>query len=279
MKKVIIIGNGLFGCIAAAAARARGHEVAVVSDQREFAASPASGCVLAPSWLSSLSAAQVSTGMQLLNELYRVEDVKFSTLLGLPFKAKRIDPDSILRMPDFLCSVLRVKDNGVHLMGGKVLKADVILVAAGVWSGELVETPPIRGLYGASVRFKAHLPHPQIHVYAPYRQAVGFQLNKREVWFGDGTALIKSTWEKEWRDRVAKTIARGSQMLGGDVGVAIPTFKPSTIRIGARPYVEGHKAGYFRKVAPRVWVSTGGAKNGTVLAAAQAVQFLEEAKL
>ena len=185
--------------------------------------------------------------------------------------------DKVLLPPDRLGSVAKVGNGFVKLLGGETLKGTV-LVAAGVWSGELIDMPAIRGLYGASVRFQAQLPHAQIHVYAPYRQSVAFQLNRREVWFGDGTALVKSTWEKEHAQRVVATINRGSALIGGDVGVARPVFKFKVAQ-GARPYVEGHKAGYFRRVSPLTWVSTGGAKNGTVLAAAQAAQFIEEAKL
>lgn len=278
MKKVIIIGSGLFGSIAAALARSRGHDVTVISDRRAFAASPASGCVLAPSWLGSLSKDQVATGMAVLQQLYPVHDLVLHGPLGTSFKAKRVDPDLVLRPPDIADTVLSVDARGVVSASGPSLKGDVVLIATGAWAGDLAPTPPIRKLYGASVRFKAHLPHPTIRVYAPYRQSVAYQLNKREVWFGDGTALIERTWEKESKDRVARTVARGEDQIGGDVGVAKPVFKRQVF-IGARPYVEGHKAGYFRKVSPRVWVSTGGAKNGTVLAAVQAAQFIEEAKL
>jgi hypothetical protein len=49
------------------------------------------------------------------------------------------------------------------------------------------------------------------------------------------------------------------------------------VSVGARPYVVGNKVGYFEQARPRLWVSTGGAKNGTVLAAWQAYRFLKEA--
>jgi glycine/D-amino acid oxidase-like deaminating enzyme len=270
-REVVVIGNGMFGSIAATLARSRGHNVTVVSNNEPMAASKASGCVLAPSWLGSLSAQQVKDGMDVLNQLYTVEDIVFTTNLLAKFKASRIDPDAMIVAPDVVSKVTKVNNGVVHLENGTVLKGQV-LVAAGVWCAELVDVPGIRGLYGASVRFQAHLPSPRIHVYAPYRQSVGFQLNKKEVWFGDGTALIRTTWEKERTARMAKTLERGLQMLG----VAGARHK---VTEGVRPYVEGHKAGYFAKVGVNTWVSTGGAKNGTVLAAAQAARFVMEAKL
>lgn len=270
-KEVIIIGNGLFGSIAATLARSRGHHVTVISNLEPLAASKASGCVLASSWLSSLSPQQVDMGMSVLRELYAVHDVTFEGNLGGRFKAQRVDPDTVLLKPDIVSDVEKVRDGAVTIKDGTVLKGQV-LVAAGVWSESLVEMPKIRGLYGASVRYQAHLPTPRIHVYAPYRQSVGFQLNRKEVWFGDGTALIRKTWESERDVRIAATLKRGDDMLG---------FPPPKhrVNVGIRPYVEGHKAGYFEHPYPHTWVSSGGAKSGTILAAAQAARFIEEAKL
>ena len=269
-KRVIIVGSGLFGSIAATLARSRGHDVTVVSDLQHMAASRASGCVLAPSWLSSLTGRDVDTGMNVLRALYDVHDLEFQTNLFKTFKAQRVDPDLVLVKPDVLEKVERVFNGKVLLANGEELKG-VVLVAAGVWSAELVEMPKMRGLYGASVRFDSQLPTPRIHVYAPYRQAVGFQLNRRQVWFGDGTALIRKSWQESQDARIATTINRGAEFFG--------LRGKHRAQVGIRPYVEGFKAGYFQRVHPGTWVSTGGAKNGTVLAAAQAARFIEEAKL
>lgn len=269
-KSVIIVGNGLFGSIAATLARSRGHEVTVVSDLQPLAASKASGCVLAPSWLSSLNARDIDTGLNVLRALYDVYDVEFKSNLLKNFKAQRVDPDQVLVRPDVIEKVERVFNGKVLLASGKELKG-AVLVAAGMWSADLVDMPKMRGLYGASVRFNSHLPTPRIHVYAPYRQAVGFQLNRKEVWFGDGTALIRKSWQEAQDARVAKTVGRAEEFFG--------VTGKHRVNIGIRPYVEGHKAGYFERPHPQTWVSTGGAKNGTVLAAAQAARFIEEAKL
>src|SRR5476651_1936131 len=86
-KDVIIVGNGRFGSIAATLARSRGHNVTVVSNLEHLAASRASGCVLAPSWLGSLDPRQVDVGMSVLRALYAVHDVAFqSNILGTVFK-------------------------------------------------------------------------------------------------------------------------------------------------------------------------------------------------
>ena len=91
-RNVVIVGNGLFGSIAATLARSKGHTVTVISNEEKLAASKASGCVLAPSWLSSLERNQIDTAMEVLTALYKVEDLVFKTNLLKTFKAKRVDP-------------------------------------------------------------------------------------------------------------------------------------------------------------------------------------------
>jgi glycine/D-amino acid oxidase-like deaminating enzyme len=269
-KKVVIIGSGLFGSIAASLARNRGHDVLVIDNKQPMAASKASGCVLAPSWLSSLPKDEVIRGMKVLQYLYTVHEVEFKTNLMKTFKAQRVDPHEVIVDPDVVASVDQVKSDGTVVLNDGTKHKGLVLVAAGIWSGELVDMPEIRGLYGCSMRFRVAIPHPKIHVYAPYRQAVAFQLG-REVWFGDGTALIAKTWHAQASERVEDTKTRARNLMG---------LKGNpTINIGARPYVMGNKSGYFAKTGDKVWVSTGGAKNGTLLAAAQAIRFIEEAKL
>lgn len=269
-RNVVIVGNGLFGSIAATLARHHGHTVTVVSNEEPLAASKASGCVLAPSWLTSLERSQVETALRVLGELYNVEDLTFQTNLLRTFKAQRVDPGAVLLKPDVVGKVARVGDGVVTLEDGRKLKGRV-LVAAGVWSSLLVANmPAVKGLYGASVRYTgAQVDVPRIHVYAPYRQAVAVNLNKRTVWMGDGTALVQATWLKEEAARVKATVDRARELFG--------LHGKPIVNVGVRPYVEGHKAGYFAQRAVQTWVSTGGAKNGTVLAAWQAYRFLTEA--
>lgn len=269
-KNVIIVGGGLFGCVAAALAERAGHTCTVVDSGERYAASRASGCVLAPSWLSSLTAAQVDTGMEVLTELYKVTPVRFRTALGLHFNAARVDPDEVLKHDILRARVVGVDDGVVKLDTGDRLKGHVLL-ATGIWTPDLVPSmPKVRALYGASARFSARIDEPLISVYAPYRQAVAFQLNSRQVWFGDGTALITSTWSKEEAKRIGATIERGQRLLELPSTVTVKTFA------GARPYVEGHKSGYYAELAPKLHISTGGAKNGTILAAYQAYRYVTE---
>jgi glycine/D-amino acid oxidase-like deaminating enzyme len=271
---LIVVGAGLFGSIIATHARSRGYDVTVIGQSRQYEASPASGCVLSPNWLNSMPSEDISDALSVLKEHYTLVDLKFKTNILSTFKAKHIDPASILIEPDIVGKVLAVRDNEVifdkfgvpHTMHGTVI------VAAGIWSKELIpDMPAIKGLYGASLRFAGHI-EPSLHVYAPYRQSVGFNISEHEVWFGDGSALIQNTWRKEREERIERTTNRARSMCDAeDLGEV-------TVTEGARPYVEDHKGGYLRQVSDGLWVSTGGAKNGTVLAASHAhkiVQALE----
>lgn len=280
---IVVVGNGLFGSIAATYARHCGHSVTVVSEARPYAASPASGCVLAPSWLSSLEKSDIADAMALLGVLYTIHEVDFKTNFLKRFKAKRIDPKSILVKPDIDARVVSVADGVVKYAEPKsagtqnvgTLRGDV-LVAAGIWCGELLTgLPPIKGLYGASLRVPGQLIEPKINAYAPYRQAVGFNLDARTVWFGDGTALIEKSWKSDREARIRTTRDRASTMMGNK---GLGQVTSAKVIEGARPYVEGHKSGYLRQLSPKLWVSTGGAKNGTVLAALQALRFVEALK-
>lgn len=275
---IVVVGNGLFGSIAATLARAEGHRVSVVSDDREFSASKASGCVLAPSWLSSMDKESIADAMALLKQLYTViPEEFFSNIFNKNFKASRVDPKQILLKPDIRGRVNAVGDGFVNVSdaeGGADRKLrGKVLLATGVWTPALVPgMPKMKGLWGAAVRIPAQLEESRIHVYAPYKQAVAFNIDKRTVWMGDGTALIEPTWVKEGKTRVATTIDRAKSFF--DLPVS-PSTRPI---VGVRPYVEGHKAGFFQSVSKNVWVSTGGAKNGTALAAHQALQFVRSLK-
>lgn len=270
MSTVIVVGAGLFGSIAAAWVRKLGRAVTTVDAGRPDAGSPAAGCVIAPSWLSSLSDPQRRIALDVLDELYGLRAISFRTHLSRTFAALRVNPTQILAAPDIRAEVLSVGDGVVLLRGGQTLTG-LVLVAAGIWSATLVAMPAVRALYGASLWLpNQQMDPPQLRVFAPYRQALAFNIEDRLVWAGDGTAVLPKTWQHEAgrrTDQLRDRIQRYFQLDTRHANVQV--------RAGARPYVDGHRAGYFARVHPRTWVSTGGAKNGVALAAWQAHCFAE----
>jgi len=274
-KKVVIVGAGLFGSLAARLAMARGADVTVIDNHSEFAASKASGGLMKPSWLTRIPKEGVEAGYRVLAEVGNPVDLEFGVQVRgahTPFKFERvtfIDPAQ-LEVPHRTSTVTQVGNGFVELDSGERIEASAVLVAAGIWSEQLLPglMPPVKGIYGASLRFKGRVKQSQLDLFAPYKQAVAFNIAPNTVWMGDTTSLIEKSWGE---DAVNRTIERAQNWFN--------LRKPTRIDVGARPYVEGHPEGYFNRVGPRTWVATGGAKNGTIIGAWHAERFVTEARL
>lgn len=262
MKPVYIVGNGMFGRIASDVLTTAGVENIVFDSELRNSGTRASGNITKPSWVSGLGET-ARQAYRNLDSLYGLE--KFSPTIAF---GKTIDLFFVpkVRMPyekRIVGNVTEVGD-GYLVIGGE-RKEGIILVAAGVWSEDLVSMPTIDSIVGCSFVFKKPNHTPQFSVWAPYKQAIsyGYGLDDR-VWFGDGTAIKAKNWQKE---RIDSSLLRA---------VSHGLNNPIEINVGYRPYVKGHKNGYFTQVFPNTWVSTGGGKNGIVLAMIQAQQFLKE---
>lgn len=281
---VIIVGAGLFGSIAAKVAHSLGRRVVVVDAGLPNAGSRPAACLIRPSWISGLGAAG-ELGMKTLREHYRVHDLTFKLRPAGSAQVQWVDPQDIWRRRDASTEAGHVVRGSARLVGnGEVvvdrgighdrlrLRGDV-LVAAGVWSfssiglnvDQQLTLPKMKALAGAAFTFSGELPKPLISVWAPYKQVVAFTREPGRTWCGDGAAIL----ERNWDDARMGESQRRCQKLVGRRQLLLTQF-------GLRPYVEGHKEGYFFRIAKNTWVSTGGAKNGTVIAAAQAAQFVEE---
>lgn len=157
----------------------------------------------------------------------------------------------------------------VTVRGGRYTESTMVLVAAGVWSSELVPAlPKIQSLQGTSFLFAGELDRAHIRPWAPYKQVVVYPIAPGIIWAGDGTAILRANYTQT---RIEQSRERCESFLRDILGTVPNFIRQST---GLRPYVEGHKAGYLAQVGQRAWVSTGGAKNGTILAAIQAQRFI-----
>jgi glycine/D-amino acid oxidase-like deaminating enzyme len=259
---VIIVGAGLFGSMAATLARYAGHAVVVIDSKKTLAASKCAACLMKRSWMAALSPEQINIGYRVLEQLYGVQQIPFNNgTLMLDW----VDPLGILLEPDLTQEVAAVGNGAVAFQDLTGLEGTV-LVAAGAYSRELVKMPEVRGLVGASLHLPGRI-RPQLKLYAPYRQAIAFNIGSNQVWVGDGCAIL----EKNWRPKLRTDLLcqRAWEYF------KLKSAGNFQLRAGARPYVEGYKAGYFERVFPRTWVVTGGAKNGTILAAYYAQKFVE----
>ena len=268
---VYIIGAGLFGSVARDLLLANGQKAFTIDCQKTDSASKAAGCLIKPSWLSCLGSSY-KDGMNTLDELYGLKQVPMQVFGKLKLDSiYHAPPDNILKGADIYGNVTEIDQDAGHLtlQDGRSYSGK-ILVAAGVWSkallGDRFGPVKMEGQRGVSFLYRTHFPEAKLRMWAPYKQSVAFEINNGITWFGDGTSIIEDNWKIEYENRAL------DHALALDPSLSIDNY--ITRRSGLRPYVTGH-SGYFKKVGNKCWVSTGGAKNGVVLAALQAKQFLE----
>jgi hypothetical protein len=282
MRRVIVVGAGLFGSIAAAYARRRGFAVDVIDRREETAGSRAAACLMKPGWMSGLPKQDVANGLALLDELYGLQSVDFKLKLSVLEKRESIHwvhPSKML-LPNIVTIDANVKDlkhysDSVEVVtevgNTTVLRsADFVLLACGAWGNELFrDMPPIRSLVGMSYKYRGQLKDNIIQAWAPYKQTVAFNISDDVVWAGDGQAILKQNWKlkhiADSRERCADALAHNTE-VGHIPRVFEQTF-------GERPYIKGY-SGFFAQHG-RVFVSNGGAKNGTIIAAIQAKRFVD----
>lgn len=273
MTSVLIVGGGLFGSMAAIFAAKAGHDVTVFDDNRPFAGSKPAACLMKPGWMSGLGDIG-KEGLKIIDETFGLQTIQFDIGLGVKSDVFWVDPARIFAEARkvarwFPEKVHAVADDGFISVGDGYISG-AVLVATGVWAGELIPgLPKIDALTGAAFTFEGVVP-PSIRVWAPYKQLVAFEREKGTTWVGDGSAILAKNWTDA---REEASFKRACNLLG-----RAKHTKLIKIDVGYRPYVKGHKAGYFAQLAPKLFVSTGGAKNGTVLAAYYARKFVEALK-
>ena len=270
-RSIYIVGGGMFGQVAADFLRAKGLiDITIIDSREQYAATSCSGNLTKPSWITGLGKA-AEQAYKDLDHLYGLIPIRAKAPLG-----RAVD---LFAVPKFKnnnavnARVLEIEDGRIKLQypGEDPVWAnsDIVLVAAGVWSGQLISMPPVEKIVGVSLTFLGKNHPAQFSIWAPYKQAISYQCSENEVWFGDGTAIKSSRFYEP--ERVAASIRRAESH-----GLFLNNLSRSCI--GYRPYVKGYKNGYFARVYERIWVSTGGGKNGIVLAVVQARKFWEELK-
>jgi glycine/D-amino acid oxidase-like deaminating enzyme len=274
-QDVIIIGGGLFGSIIAKTLSERYKNILVIDRDEPLAGSKAAGCLMKPGWFSGFTQKQVDDSLAHLDKLYGVETKEFKLNLGKT-KVHWCDPDKILKDNTFT----RVKGNVLKVNEASV-KAEVdgtvrnfygslIIVAAGFWTAELIDVPKIQGKRGVSFRTFGRV-DPFIHVWAPYRQIVGFNIKSDTVWIGDGNAINHENWHKKPNVELSKERCfKALEDHGADTTVRYRTIE------GIRPYIKDAKPCYYERPRRNLFVVTGGAKNGTIAAAWAALRIKDE---
>lgn len=259
-RQVVIVGAGIFGSVAADLCFRNGFDVTIIDAKYKEAGSKPAACLIAPSWIAGLGK-KATIGMEVLNGLYPIKDIVFRMNGIKDILVKQVPPNKILKFKSVKEEVMWVGAGVVETT--KRMYTGKVLIAAGVWCNELVDIPVVQSLMGSAQYYRATT-FPEIHVWAPYKQAVMFNITPTFTWFGDGTSILKKNFG----------IHRIEQSTDRAMKYGLSSKDLDRIVVGQRPYVKGEK-GYFKQVDNNTWVSTGGAKNGTILAAYQAQQFLE----
>lgn len=277
MYDFVVVGTGLFGSIISRALSAAGANVIAVGDDRPLSGSKPAACLMKPGWASSMSYKEYEQAIELLESLYgRVTELKLRARpLAKQIPVSWLNPRKILSWKDLpephVARVESICERTVFCSDGLELEARIaVILCTGAWAEELV--PELKGTVvpkgGWAFTWSGQIADPFLQVWAPYRQLIGFNRGPDEIWCGDGTALIKSSFQS--CGTMAKSMQRCITALGSEVS---PANGPK-ILAGYRPYFKGPKApALIHKANPGLYVATGGGKNGTLGAAWAARQL------
>lgn len=285
MYDTIVVGSGIFGSVIAAHLRAGGQRVLVIGDDRPDSGSKPAGCIIKPSWVSSLNRLEYAQGIKLLGQLYGVRTIQFSLRGVGRTDAQHVNPQAILRgcthHPDFVeGKVCNTGEDGkavavqfTNYEGEKPYAAVArhLVVAAGIWTGELCPWVQTKAQYGWSFRGPP-VREPIISLWAPYRQVVAFNMDDGRSWSGDGSSL---KLESATHERQQKALHRCVVAMQHDPLVR-GTYE---VARGARPYADTQGKPCVVARRGSVWAVTGGAKNGTIAAAWAARELEREMRL
>jgi glycine/D-amino acid oxidase-like deaminating enzyme len=276
---VLIIGGGLFGCLAARAVREAGRTAVIVDAGYEGSGSPPAACVWSAEWAKDVPG--VDNGTVFLARHYGLRELTFTVTsrVGEP-KGERVlyhvTPALILDDQ----TAWRVKGRVLHVAGAaaqisvrqdggefqrQLWSFERAYVATGYWTQELVRSAPkVTGKAGVAMQYEGSGDRAMLVQFAPYRQLLAFERDAGLTYVSDGTAIKVENYKTE---HTTRTLERVEGLLG--------FTQPRSMLYGVRPYVDGGP--WFSRVSERVWCATGGRKLGTIAGAAFAHRFAREA--
>lgn len=272
MKRLVIVGSGLYGSLAKKLA-GDGFAVTVIDAQLEHRASLCSAGLMKPSWASHLRAAEYRSVIQVLDDAYGVDVIDFTMRpSGKVVKVHRLDVvNKVLVQPDVVGKVIAIdeRQKAVKLDTGELIYFDYLYLALGVWAGDLTPSVDVEKQWGQILKYKTQdTINPTICVWRPFKHAVTLPLGNNEFWFGDG--LGAKTFSK--LPSQDEFLARSRKYAEGLSGI-----QHNSLRIvGARPKVKAAPNGLFKVMTNGIFVGTGGAKNGALSGTIAALRLKSE---
>jgi len=261
--KVGIVGGGVFGSVIGAALHKQGCKVTIFDRRKPDAGSLASGFLMKPSWFGNMEKSDSERSLKLLDELYGLQELKFR--VG-PVKTTvfRVDKKAVLE--NWHLEYLEQKIDSVKDGWIDDQEFHLVVVAAGVWCRRFFDLPDLKGKVGISFEWDGELRKNIISAWAPYKQVVAFNIpGEGKVWGGDGTAILGENWTSE----------RGEQCLSlVSKTIGFPKHE-ARAHVGIRPYYKTKDPCLVEKRGHKLWLATGGSKNGTIGAGWAANKILD----
>jgi glycine/D-amino acid oxidase-like deaminating enzyme len=258
MRRLLIVGGGLFGSQAAAYARLHGIDALVFDPGLAGAASPAAAGLFNEAWAGKKLREHFDRALPVLDRLYGIRQVHLTHDDGSKESFLFVPPTAILEAKPIRETVTAVGDGWLEA-GGMPYDGSVY-IAAGVWCNTFHPGVGVHGKAGASFLFPGER-EGRIRQIAHGRQAIAFVRDAGTTFFSDGMAEPDYLPE---HDR--QTLERAAELGLSE--------QPVKRMWGQRPYTPGGPL--FLRVSNRTWLATGGRKMGTILGASFARRLVEE---
>lgn len=269
--RIIVIGAGIAGSIAARLLSRAGHEVHIFDDLDEQSASQASSNLYIAHWLQKFMHAEAKRGVEVLEEVYAGQiDQPFAQGMGYAMKVNHIAQRHVIEPVFSNAMVNHVSDEGVTAEDGESYPADKVVVCTGWRASELVGDLEVYVKVGHCYLFEGKLEPGQsrLAIISPYKHEKLYQFDENRIYYADSVAVHLDTYEKNKSELQEKTLARARKHVGN-----LPI---ADMRIGYRPFVKGHDFGWLKQHSQNVWSINGGGKNGLAAYAYLADKLVKE---
>lgn len=263
---IAIVGAGLFGSVIGRVAQGMGHQVYWIDDLRPLSGSEPSAGLIKPTWLDGFGA-PAKVGLSVIDNLVGLETIKFRFNGVANVDVHHVNPFKLLVRNDPY--LIRAEVTGVGDGWVRYIKPhgelehhnfDRVVVAAGWWTSKLLVMPRVDALKGTAFYFCGQVPEAYMSLWAPFKQLKVFNRPGNEIWTGDSTGMSPKTYTPARKEASYQRCQTAVSTLLGYVPLLSREVS------GLRPVVPGYKLGYFAPLSPKLYVSTGGGKMGTVLA-------------
>jgi len=267
---VVIIGSGIFGSTISRYLEKKGVEHVVIDANHEYSGSKCSAGVWKDSWINDKIKERVLSGISLVDKMYGIETLEFHNKKeNLKEEIYYVDVKKILLPKKTVIkdSVLKIENDTVTLTSGEVYKANkAVILAAGAFVDKILVNSGylpmgVDKYWGNCFFIKSEeLEENFIDVCATYRQLVCFQKTDGDFYFSNGSTVKNPKSNDD--PRIEKNTDR---LFLQSTKIGIKTSQIVGMKEGFRPYLKDKGQDFVQKVDEKLIVTTGGAKNSTIL--------------